>query len=330
MNKKKTVSLVVLNYNGLEHLQEYFTSVFNQSLLPDEVFLFDNNSGDASVKFVKKKFPKVKIILEEKNYGTAHGSNIAFFHTKGDYVVFQSNDIVLDRNCVRELVQVLDRDEKIGICTSVLLNYKTGLIDNAGGDADIFGFPMQRYPLQSIKDIPDQEEVLFSYGGSFIVRRELFQEIGGFDGRYFTLNDDVDLCWRARMQGTKIVYNKKSIVYHKVSATLGKIYNRGIKHYWSERNAMRTFLKNEDLLHLLVNLPLYLLLFFAEMAYFLYRFKFNLFFWDLKALFWNMLYLPETMFYRLRIQLDKKQDASKLMKKTSFKMELFRNFSKAL
>lgn len=330
MSNKK-VSLVVLNYNGKEYLEECFSSIFSQTSIPHEIFLMDNGSSDGSVEFIKRKFPKVKIIEEKtKNFGTAGSSNIAFSKTSGDFVIFQSNDIKLDKNCVCELVRTLEQNPQIGICTSVLLNYKTHLIDNAGGDADIFAYPMQKYPNRNIRDIPDTEEVFFSYGGSFIVRRKIFEKAGGLDARYFTLNDDVDFCWRAGLLGFKIVYNKKSFVYHKVSATLGKLYDRPIKHYWSERNTIRTFLKNQDLFHLILFLPLYFIIFFGEIAYLLFRGKFSLAFADLKAILWNIIYLPETLLLRFKIQSGKTGDVYSRLKKTSYKLHLFHDFSKVL
>ena len=174
------------------------------------------------------------------------------------------------------------------------------------------------------------QEVFFSYGGSFIVRREVFEKSGGFDARYFTLNDDVDLCFRVRMLGYGIVYNKKSFVYHKVSATLGKLYDRPLKHYWSERNTLRTFLKNQDFLHLIFLLIPYFSILLAEMLYLLSRGKFSLALSDLKAIFWNIIYLPETLYLRMKTQSHKKCSVFSQLTKTSFKLRLFEAFSKVL
>jgi GT2 family glycosyltransferase len=343
--RKNKISLVVLNYNGLSHLKEYFDSVFGQSVIPDEIIMFDNLSRDGSREFVRKNYPKVKIIVEDSyNTGTATGSNIGFRHTSGDYIIFQSNDIKLHKNCVKELINILDNNPKVGIATSVLLNYykdkKTGepastqrgehLIDNAGGIADIFGFGMQNYPQKKCADIPESGEVFFSYGGSFIIRSKLFEKVGGFDDRYFTLNDDFDLSWRVRLLGYKVMYTKKSIVYHKVSATLGK-RNWGVKHYWSQRNLMRTFLKNASNLHLLLICPLYWILFFAQVLYFFARGKFSLAFANLKAFFWNLLYLPETLVLRYRIQSQKrKNNIAQVIIFANLKLKFFREFHKAL
>lgn len=336
--KKKTVSLIVLNYNGKKHLKDCFTSIFNQIYMPDEIILFDNDSTDRSIGYIEKYFPKVKIVSERGyNTGTAKGSNIAFSQSYGDYVIFMSNDIKLDKNCVKELIIAIKKDKKIGICTSVHVHYKKDkkskqyLIDNAGGSLDIFGFAMQNYPEEKMEDIPIQKQVFFSYGSSFIIPRKLFKKVGKFDEKYFNLNEDIDLSWRVRLLGYKIIYSKKSFVYHKGSATLGALYKRSIKRYWSEKNNIRSVLKNCDLTHLLWMFPIYLLLLFGEMFYFLYRFKFSLFFADLKAILWNVINFPSTLYERKKIQsIKRKNNINSLFVKTSFKLKLFRNFSKSL
>ncbi|MFH2022506.1 MAG: glycosyltransferase family 2 protein [Patescibacteria group bacterium] len=337
MKQKPTISLIVLNYNGLQHLKEYFESVFEQSLQPDEVIMMDNASTDGSVQFVQKYFPQVKIIKNPSNDGTALGSNIAFEHTSGDLVVFQSNDLKLDERCVEYLVKTIQSDPQIGIVTSVLLkhlmvnNKKQLVIDNAGGVCDVYGFGMQKYPEAKHQNIPEIEEVFFSYGGSFIIRRKIFGQVGGYDKRYFTLNDDIDLSWRVRLLGYKIVYQKKSFVLHKVSATLGTLFNRSIKRYWSERNAMRTLLKNHTFISLIRFLPIYFLLQMGEMGFFLYRARFDLFWSDIKAVLWNLWYLSETIKMRRYIQRHKnRSDLHTMQAKRSYKLMLFSSLKNSI
>ncbi len=132
------------------------------------------------------------------------------------------------------------------------------------------------------------------------------------------------------MLGYQVVYSKKSFVYHKMSATLGKIFERPQKRYWSERNAMRTFIKNEPFLKFVFIFPLYIVFLLLEMSYFLFRFKFYLFFADLKAILWNFLYLPETLYLRFMTQRTRKYFPEKMFKKTSFKIKLFKDLSKSL
>lgn len=338
MKKNKKISVVVLNYNGLQHLEEYFRSLFSQTLIPDEVIMMDNLSKDGSRKFVANNFPSVKIITEDRyNTGTATASNIGFKATTGNYVIFQSNDLRLDKNCIKELVAMLEKDKKIGICTSVLINYykdkKTSehLIDNAGGLMDKYGFGMQNYPAKRIEDIPKEGEVFFSYGGSFIIRREIYKKINGFDDRFFTLGDDQDLSWRTRQLGYKVMYTKKSFVYHKVSATLKINYNRARLRYWSERNSIRTFLKNAPILHFLTSLPMYIALLLGEIIYFLLRGRFAMAWSDIRAIGWNIWNLPDTLKLRMKVQAMKKENnIESLLANKSFKLMLFKNFSKSL
>ena len=329
----KKVSLIVLNYNGKEHLQECFDSIFRQTQVPDEVILMDNNSKDGSISFMAKNFPTVKIIKNRFNSGTAEGSNIAFRKTSGNYVIFQSNDIRLDRNCVQALVETMDSSPAVGIASSVLLRYDKDkkinrhLIDNAGGVADVYGFGMQKYWGRKIEDIPAQKEIFFSYGGSFIIRRETYALVGGFDDRYFTLGDDIDLSWRVRLLGLKVICNKKSFIYHKVSATLGPLFGKPMKRFWSEKNSMRTLLKNHDALTLIKRFPIYLCLLVGEMGYFLARGRFSLFMADVRAILWNIRYFPETIRLRHKIQkLKAKNNVNKLLIKKSLKIKYFNDF----
>ncbi len=335
---RKKISLIVLNYNGLIHLKEYFESVFNQTLLPDEIIMFDNLSTDGSREFVKKKFPSVKIITEDRfNTGTALAINTAFSHTHGEYVILQTNDICLDKNCIKALYNALLNDRSVGIASSVVLKYdhhkKTGeqIVDNAGGFIDMYGFGMQNYPSIPLKDIPIRGEVFFSYGDSLIVRREAFEKVQGFDTRLFMLNDDLDFSWRVRLQGYKIIYTRKSFIYHKGSATLRILYKRAQKRYWSERNSIRIYLKNTSFSHLLKAFPFYVLLLIAEMSYFLYRGKFELLFADIKAIGWNLYHLPETLHLRLSNHFhSKKNNIDDLIVRKSFKLMLFKDFSKSI
>jgi len=335
--KKPTVSLIVLNYNGKQHLREYFDSVFKQTLLPDEVIMLDNASTDDSVAYVQKNFPKVRVIKNPTNDGTALGSNIAFMESNGDLVIFQSNDLLLDKNCVKYLVDTISQNARIGIVTSILLQYsrykkdKKLIVDNAGGVMDVYGLGMQKYPEADYQSLQEVEEVSFSYGGSFIIRREIFLSVRGYDGKYFTLNDDIDLSWRVKLLGYNIVFCKNSFVFHKVSATLGTLFNRSIKRYWSERNAMRTLLKNHILRDLFCYFPIYIFLLFGEMGFFLLKCRFDLFWSDMKALLWNIFYLPDTMSLRKYIQENKKINTlSSQLSKKSYKLMLFNSFKNTI
>lgn len=330
------VSIIILNYNGKKYLKEYFDSVYKQILLPFEVVLMDNSSVDGSLSLVREKFPKVKIVENSFNAGTAEGSNLAFDRIKGDYVVFQSNDIRLDPNCLQQLVKTLEENSPdVGIVTSVFLKYvegrtsKNNPIDNAGGESDIYGFGTQKHPGKTLSKIPETGEVFFSYGSSFIIRSKLFRKVGGFDKRFFTLNDDLDLNWRLRLQGLKIMYTKKSFVYHHGSATL-KSFGQSKLRFLSERNALRTLIKNYSLINLFSVIPRYLFLEFGEISFYLVTRRFDLAGSVIKAIFWNVINLKDSLIERGKVQSSRKIDDNLILSKLSPKSYKISLMSSAL
>lgn len=302
-------SLIVLNYNGKRFLDECLTSLKYQSYRDYKVYVVDNASTDGSVEYLRESFPWVTVIEAADNLGTAEGSNLGVRNTPGEYVVLMSNDIKVDKDCLENLLKAIESDSRVGICTAKLVKYapnkNTGryLIDNAGGIIDKFAFPIM---LRS-NEINDEsqrtvEEVFFSCGGGFIIIRELFERAGGFDRRYFTLGDDIDLSWRLRMMGYKIVVNHSAIIFHKVSATLGVIFAKSQRRYWSERNSFRSILKNYELATLIKILPQYLSLLSLEAAFYLVTGRYALFFAIGKTLIWNIVNLPDTLRERSRMQ----------------------------
>ena len=209
---------------------------------------------------------------------------------------------------------------------------KTGkyLIDNVGGDLDIYGFGWPRGTGETGRQWEKKKDVFFSYGGSFIIRRELFEKIGGYDPKYFTLGDDIDLSWRVRLLGYRIVVNPASFVYHRISATLGTIYPRPQRRFWSERNYLRTLLKNYETKNLFLILPRYFVIEAMEMAFFLFlkrqpRVVLAL----IKAFFWNLLNFLDTLKERAKIQkirVVNDEEILKAMYKKSFKLAKYRLF----
>lgn len=327
-----SVSLIVLNFNGKDLLKEYFTSVFLQTYIPQEVILFDNASADRSCEYVRKHFPGVIIIKNFRNDGTALASNLAVKHANGKYVILQSNDLRLQRDCLKNLVETVE-NKHVDICTSVFLNYfpvgkrEPLIVQNAGGDIDRFGFNWPRYYDERVQKLPKIGRVFATYGSSFIMRRSVFKKLAGFDAKFFTLNDDIDLSWRAQMLGYKIACSRDSMVFHKGHATLGPLFARRTKRYWSERNVLRTLIKNYSMISLVKYLPMYFLLLLVEFFYHLITLKFGLAFAVVKAVLWNIVYLPDTVRERIKIQKIRRVPDSeiiKLMYPSSFKFRFIK------
>jgi len=307
--------------------------MLKQSYFACQVYLADDGSKDDSLAYVRRKFPKVKILASSKNFGTAGISNWAVKKVREEYVVLASNDMRFGRNCVKELVAGIRAGKNRGICSALLIrdrkDPKTGkyFIDNAGGAMDIFGCP---WPLGIEEDwagYPKEiREVFFSYGGCFIISRKLFEMVGGFDEKFFTLSDDIDLSWRVRLLGKKVVVNPKAFLYHQVSASLGKSHKMAQKRFLSERNVLRMLLKNYQAITLLFIMPFYVLGEIGEILFYLFLGRVDMAGAIVKAVWWNFKMMGNTwtarkLVQKMRVVAD--LDIMKNMKIGSYKLKLF-------
>jgi hypothetical protein len=330
-------SIIIVSYQGRELLKRFLPSIANLEYPSFEVIIVDNASSDGSVEFVKKQFPQFKVIENKENFGTAQGSNIGAREAKGDYIFWLSNDMELEPLMLNYMIQKAKSDEKIGICTCKMRRIteqgdKLNIIDSVGGDIDVFGFPYMRGVNQEDNGQWDNsDEVFFSFGGAMLIKREVFEKTGGYDKRTFTLGDDIDLSWRVRLLGYKVVVEPKAVLYHRVSATLGTSFGRSQKRFMSERNTLMMLIKNYSLLALLGMLSLYLLILLGEITFFLLLGKFSLVKSGIRAISWNVKHIKDTLQCRREIQKQRIISDSqifKLMKKKSFKICIFLEFLK--
>lgn len=325
------VSVVNITWNGKELLKAHLPSLKNLNYPNYEVIIVDNASTDGSVEFAKNSYPEFKIIQNKKNLGTAEGSNVAIDKTKGKYIFWVSNDMEFDPNILDHIVKHCEEDDSIGICTVKMRRIKNGElvkeIDSVGADVDIFGFPVSRGINKPDKGQYDYStEVFFSFGGAMFIRKSVLEEIGGYDPDYLTLGDDIDLSWRAHLAGYKVVVKPRAFLYHRVSATLGTTHSRVQKRYLSERNTLRTLLKNYSKGYLIFILPLYFLILLLEICFFIMVGKPSISKAGINAVTWNIKHFTDTLKKRRKVQnLRKVKDSDiwKLMLKRSEKIRLF-------
>lgn len=201
-----TVSIIVLSYNTKELLRSCLESIYNY--LPKEIFeviVLDNASKDGSAEMVKKDFPQVNLIISEKNLGFAKGINTATKDAKGKYLFFLNSDAVLQDDSVLKMPQILDEEKNAGIIGGQLLHSDRSfqrsfgkfytlphaiLMLTGGEKAELF------LNKQKIK-----QKVDWVTGGFMMIKRNLFEELGGFDEDYFMYIEDMDLCYRAQKKG---------------------------------------------------------------------------------------------------------------------------------
>jgi GT2 family glycosyltransferase len=248
------VSIIIVNYNGAHHLHECLTSIQEIDYPDHEVVMVDNASSDDSIPFVKENFPFVRIISLSRNYGFAEGSNIGAKNSKGEYVVFLNNDTKVDKKWLSELVKEIIRDNSIAACGSKMLFYDGNRINHAGASITLLGNAYDIGFGQEDNGKFDQKRFVGSTcGGSMILRKKVFDLLGGFDPEYFACSEDVDICLRAWIYGFKNMYVPASIVYHKYGETLGKRQSAW-RIYFCQKNRLVNILKNFETINIIKSL----------------------------------------------------------------------------
>lgn len=245
-----SVSIVIVNLNGLRHLDECFKSIQRLDYPKDkiEVILVDNGSQDDSVKFMQEKYRWVKIIRNTKNEGFAKPSNDGARAASGEYVAFLNNDMKVHRRWLAELVASIERNQA-ACAGSVILNWNGELLDFAGGSLTFYGMGFQYHFHESVKKLEphlgQDKDLFFACGGAMLVNRQIFLEIGGFDEDFFAYFEDADLGWRMNTLGYRVVLSAKSRVNHKHHST-GSVFARERMRYLYFRNSLYTVYKNSS------------------------------------------------------------------------------------
>ena len=274
------VSIIVLNHNGKRFLYRCLSSVLQINYPSEcyEVILVDNGSSDNSVEFMKRKFPKVKILTLNRNYGFATGNNKGTKLAKGDIFVFLNNDTFVDKNWLKQLIWVMTT-EQVDICGSqIVFMRQPTAVQYAGGDLHLIGGAIF-VPFH--KGEPSKRYYLVGSvcGASFAIRRPVFEDLGGFDDDFFLYADEGDLCLRALIYGYRIAYSPYSIVCHYAGGSGPEKCNSNLQSndmaysrlvspftiYYGNRNSIALLMKSFQTRNLLAGLTFSYLYLFLQL-----------------------------------------------------------------
>ena len=222
-------AVVILNWNGLQHLQHYLPSVV--ATTPDaDIVVADNGSTDGSVEWLKAEIPSVQIVRLDKNYGFAEGYNRALKELSGyDVFVLLNSDVEPAEGWLSSLLEQLQNNEDVAVVVPKILDDKCRskfeYAGAGGGFIDILGYPFCRgRVLNCVEEDRGQYDtpcdVMWGSGASLCCRAEVFAELGGFAGYFFAHQEEIDLCWRVWLSGRRVVVEPRSKVYHLGGATL--------------------------------------------------------------------------------------------------------------
>ena len=231
----KKVAIVILNWNGRKLMEEFLPSVVSNSPEWAEVIVADNGSTDYSIEMLKAKFPTVGIISFNQNYGFAEGYNQALKRLDSDPSIA----------CVQPKIRAQRNKEYFEYAGA------------AGGYIDKYGYPFCRGRILHIVEKDEGQydtpaDILWATGACLFVRTATYKEVGGLDAGFFAHQEEVDMCWRLRSRGYRLVCVPQSIVYHVGGATLNAESPR--KTFLNFRNSLLMLYKNSreaDLKHVM-------------------------------------------------------------------------------
>jgi len=246
----KPIAVVILNWNGAQLLEQFLPSIIAYSE-DATIYVADNASTDHSIEVIKTKFPTVKLIQNEDNYGFAKGYNAALQHIEEPYYALVNSDIEVTQGWLTPILSIFDNEPNIGIIQPKLLDYKNKAYFEyagaAGGFIDKLGYPFCRGRIFDTieKDegqYDNEMEIFWASGACFFIRKEVYRVLNGFDSDFFAHQEEIDLCWRAFNLGYKAKYTHRSVVYHVGGATLNESNPR--KTYLNFRNSLLMLTKN--------------------------------------------------------------------------------------
>jgi len=262
------VAVVILNYNGEKYLADFLPSVLNSDYPNLRVVVADNGSTDNSLEFLHEKYEdQIELLDLKENYGFAGGYNQALRQVHAPYYVLLNSDVEVTENWMRPIIEMMEQDPKIGAVQPKILAYhdkeKFEYAGAAGGWLDNWGLPFCRGRILTncetdTGQYDKSEEIFWATGAAMFIRGELYHDLGGLDASYFAHMEEIDLCWRIKRAGYKVMAIPNATVYHVGGGTLQ--YQSPRKTYLNHRNSLTTLLKNESVVKLFWLIPLRLVL----------------------------------------------------------------------
>ena len=266
------VSVIIIHVRGFEPLTNTLKSVFNSKYDSLEVILVDNGSTDGSIGFAERTFGgRIRVLRTGGNLGFVKGCNYALERVQADYVVLLNDDTVVDPDWLNPLVDVAESDPWIAACQPKLRMLKSPDFFEyngaCGGMIDLCGIPFTRGRLfdraeEDFGQYDKKVEVFWASGAAMFLRHRATQEVGYLDELFYFHMEEIDLSWRLRMRGYKVVSVPSSVVYH-----LGGGTPVARTSFLKHRNNLLMLAKNYSWQSLAVFLPIRVFMDAGYLAY---------------------------------------------------------------
>ena len=311
-SQKGLVSIIIPVYNGEYYLNELIENLVNQTYKKIEIITVDNNSADNSLELLKvlsKEKTFLRIFSNKKNEGYCGGCNKGIENAYGEFLLFLRQDRIMNNDWIEKTVIEMNENEK----TACVI----GKVEREGASSAEYGHSYDVYGAVLINGSPVESNLFFG-GGTVIIRKKILDEIGGFDPEFFIYQEDVDICWRIRLSGNKIKIVENAICQNKGGGISDTFYDSDkfqikldselvnvpiYKFYYSQKNRIRTMLKNYSMKNVCKRIPISIGMIFLRGIFMSIKNKNKSYLTAaFKGFFWNILYLNNTLQFRKKIQ----------------------------
>ncbi|WP_417588601.1 glycosyltransferase family 2 protein [Owenweeksia hongkongensis] len=239
------VSIVTINYNSKKETLELIQSLGKTTYKNWELIVVDNASKESPMMDIKKLNPQVTVIESQDNLGFAGGNNLALSHCSGEYIFFVNNDTELESDCLTVMVDTAQGlNEKAVISPKFQFYHSNGLIEYAGS-TNINAFTARNKAVGRLEKVDKYSGLISTYyahGGGMLVPRDIIKEVGTMEANFFLYYEEMDWCERIRRAGYKIYCQRDALIYHKESASVGKM--SPLKTYYMNRNRILFMKRN--------------------------------------------------------------------------------------
>lgn len=291
------VSIIILNFNGIEFIEKCLDSVIKSKYKNKEIIVVDSCSTDGGREIIENKYRNIqflKLLEIPQIYGTDRARNIGIANAKGEYLAFLDNDTEVDSLWLDKLIESIIKDKSIASAQSkILKNYGSyNQYDSAGDYFGSFGFLIER--SQEAKDVGQFDfvtDIFSAKATASIIKASVFHNIGGFDEDMFKYVEETDLSWRVWLAGYRVVFIPDSIVYHSFNTpkkSFKRYYSNKIFRYCGCRNYIQTLIKNLEFINLIKIVPLHILCWLVLAFLFALKGSFRDCMYILKGIGWNV------------------------------------------
>jgi GT2 family glycosyltransferase len=213
---KPKVSVVIVTRNRVGPLERNLTALKGSEYPITQTIVVDNGSTDGSEEYVRRHFKNIQLVHEETNTGAAKGRNIGAKYATTDFIFFLDDDAYIDKSVIKECILTVLKDKNIAVVqTMVLSSFDKKKILGIAHDINTTTSLITAYGINERNNGQYSEEIdIPMVGTGWLIRRSVFEKIGGFDEKFFIPYEDSDLSLRVHNQGFRIVFCPKAKIWH--------------------------------------------------------------------------------------------------------------------